>query len=827
MLPEIFFKRVEISQPVGQRRRFDNPHVRSILSTGAPDYNPVTVFIDLEVSLDFENSIVFEQIDGFDIRKYMKAFVVIADTKQKLDYIRSNINSINSTKIVELQSYFDIHSKLILEENEIDSFFQIIESYDTLSSEYAILTFVDLDYRAIAEDFELDEVFDDLTSLVEQRKKVLQVVSNGEIQNIGVVIDTRPIQKLDVERTLKTLPAIKSFNFGDKIDRVEPDGLKESYFSNNFITSDRNNRARFAFGLAVKNLLREKGKFGWTVTDDVLEDIVENSPIVDFNVYRVKVKKVTGYNSLGSKVPQSYEIPLVEERALVFSGGESAYRSFKNYENFKEIETGSTPVRLFTIKDGSLKDVTVGAYIYRVDIAIQDGTVDLMNKRYENLLLVRRFLDELYSESVKINDKFFTQRFIEYFNSVFNEQSITKEKVAFYICDSMTSYYDVDLDIYDAVLASISPANASSETIKSIMELCDQILLEYESDFGGNIHYDVKRSNIIEWTEDLVGVFDTDRERSTSIDYMEDLEGTTFVDDIGLHEINEVRYELRVNNELSKYFNNPDISGVLDTINGKTEYGEMRESSFGYFSPTVLTVNTESYSTAINSKTILNVDKNLTQNFTIHPAVQILADQPQETRTERRGVTAPVESETEEETQPVVNTYVEKYMASKTSSERPRGLERFNPSPATTFSSDLIRRRPSIVSEPPQIQSTFLQETNPEDVALLPFDEVQVFDEVRYKFDYELVNRIEYLDKFDVDKDNNTLIKRDAWKTMTKSAFDELTGEVLCRVVDYENKLKIVRNNVEYNTNNRYFILKKNKQNKVNNSARQKALIQK
>ena len=91
---------------------------------------------------------------------------------------------------------------------------------------------------------------------------------------------------------------------------------------------------------------------------------------------------------------------------------------------------------------------------------------------------------------------------------------------------------------------------------------------------------------------------------------------------------------------------------------------------------------------------------------------------------------------------------------------------------------------------------------------------LSIESEPENNFNFEMLKKIERLSGYEVDKNNNILIKQPIWKTLNKEDYDKLIGrEILCRLKEYENQdigLKKSKS-LEVDSYDDYFILVPNK----------------
>ena len=116
---------------------------------------------------------------------------------------------------------------------------------------------------------------------------------------------------------------------------------------------------------------------------------------------------------------------------------------------------------------------------------------------------------------------------------------------------------------------------------------------------------------------------------------------------------------------------------------------------------------------------------------------------------------------------------------------------------------------------PNQIKSLFLQRTKPNLIKTnwlqLKNDPLKgVGNDVRFKFDYQLLRTIEVLKGYEVDKKGRPIIRKPIWEPLKREDYENATGQaIICRMMPYENKILNIKRakDIEISTFDECFIL--------------------
>jgi hypothetical protein len=186
---------------------------------------------------------------------------------------------------------------------------------------------------------------------------------------------------------------------------------KTDYFSDLYLTRDKNGRGLMVFNFDHINYIIDRSKFGAlveTAAPGVRESIISRSPIMNLEVYRRRVVLRNGLNRLQSAAEVKYEFNPIdaEPEEIVISSadagsrlkGVSKYNATGEYANrfvllpsntdppsgyeltgdIKEIPTGARRLRSFSIGDIGISHITDGEYQYGVRLKVKDGTLQFL-----------------------------------------------------------------------------------------------------------------------------------------------------------------------------------------------------------------------------------------------------------------------------------------------------------------------------------------------------------------------------------------------------------------------------------------------------------------
>jgi hypothetical protein len=196
-----------------------------------------------------------------------------------------------------------------------------------------------------------------------------------------------------------------------------------NYCSQGMKSSDKGGIITLYFDLDFQNLVEYNSLFGSLMSGPSKNDVLENSRITEFKIYRRRVKHRLSNSRLGTTIDDIYEFDQNQPWEMIAISGEPKNKRFltesKYYGNVpkeseveqnligsvKEIYRGlfeDASIRTFEIKDYSLRDKTFGLYQYGVEMKMEDGTVMFLQNVLNDLSNAIRALTNYYTIATSI-----------------------------------------------------------------------------------------------------------------------------------------------------------------------------------------------------------------------------------------------------------------------------------------------------------------------------------------------------------------------------------------------------------------------------------------
>jgi len=169
---------------------------------------------------------------------------------------------------------------------------------------------------------------------------------------------------------------------------LDPLIVNESYFSEMFVTKDRNRNVRFFFTFDYGKFVFKNSKYAKIIEmmgEDIKQQILNNSQIVKFMVRRRQVKKQPALNRLGSPI-QNFPINDAAVEAPVILSLDDSNLSEINLILSEQTTTSDSLLRHFTGIDKSAKDESDGIFQYFVEVEVLDGFVPTIKEAYTQLI---------------------------------------------------------------------------------------------------------------------------------------------------------------------------------------------------------------------------------------------------------------------------------------------------------------------------------------------------------------------------------------------------------------------------------------------------------
>ena len=937
MMPNAFFKKIEISNTIGDRKTsYDNPHVNESLEINAQyddfgnrvykysdlfgnrvyrdavsskteqnsifsSHMDVTVTAEIDLTRDVAAPIgpdaeVYRRLDVLSdaintdiyadggILKYLSAAVIQVKDDLSLTTILENLktavwsmadlrnlNARNAISMIEIK-ITDYSQKYI------NHTFNIKE---TPVNELSYIIFVDLDLTQIGMDYDIpDEILKDIKAKYEISPRVMTVFKGGKLNTnimvfynidrqtgeitpytntavfkVGdyyydsnnnqlvaqvasndVIADSRVIAPADyLENDNQNYEYLfDSFSKRKKISHLEPVyQVTRPVFSENYITSDKDGYARGAFVFNKRLAVMLNSKYGWLLKSEeqsIIDEIMEYSEVVEMKLYRKRVRKFDTVNGLNTKI-ESYEFADDYNDIYLLRGDN------KKFFRIVRGKLAGVGMPTYTYHDPHSSGITDGHYQYEAHATIKDGCVEFLKRKYLLLDLITSKIYELLLESEQdyTYDGFFSDSFKKYLLKFYIKHNIKEEYFAVELIDIASIFCNLDPSLYNLLKGYTSFQSGGPKTLRYVYEFCNRIL-NYFNEIMPTHKYSVDMTNLsaggfkendICIKEDLRGIFDSNIKKNDGLDFIEFGEGdgkiTEYVDSTGLMVIDGLDYQRRSTFESLKYFDNPDAGGFYTVGANGVSVSNITENSYGFLTPVVLgsdqlnqlagMMNTddgrrEAETSVAARYNVQNSDTSQTGDIPVNDLSTVNLDEFQladitsadinfdttTINTVNSQLTPLTETATPAQSSVENGWFLEPIMSVST----------VNPLLAVVNSSNMS-------NEAPQLQSLYALGSFDPNASMLKLNELNQVDEYHFIYNYQLIGKVEFLSGFENSlEDGVELMSAPKWRLLTKTIFDNLRDETICRMRMYSSPLMLIKNTSEPHIYNKYFIIRRN-----------------
>ena len=321
-----------------------------------------------------------------------------------------------------------------------------------------------------------------------------QLVQNNKIQDFRL---TEKIEKLNLDFSILENKLLKQITGNP---RVNSDIVKRkvSYFTDLFLSRNKQGDCEFFFGIDFQKVIRENSPYGRIFLENVdIYQVLKQTKILSMKIFRVRVggSSEAGSNPyrlsrpLNGTIPNfdpftkpkrfNYDgitnngvnytriVPLdspqssvdmkvfdqTNELILIASETFSGKLSFHAFDgvssiaalpqiytkgiqqanpltsDFVWIPTEEGPVEYFTGVDASMKDLTDGYYQYRVELEIEDASVNFLTQKRQVLSDAKKKLNEYYKIGSKVGITSIGRIFADREKMTMEEDVLTSGKV--------------------------------------------------------------------------------------------------------------------------------------------------------------------------------------------------------------------------------------------------------------------------------------------------------------------------------------------------------------------------------------------------------------
>ena len=229
-----------------------------------------------------------------------------------------------------------------------------------------------------------------------------EVVPNTKVQDFR---DVKEIKKLQID-----LSSIENEIFvpEGQTKMLTNDKLavprKHFYFSDIWLSRDANGDARFMFAWDFGNFIRRNARYGKLFdnsSSELKQQVIDSSKIHSLAVYRKRVRDVMTQNQLGSPWRGEIDFNKDDPPELIAISGQRNAGFVKIDDGVGSLRQASPSLtekqigfKYFTGMDKTMRRVTDGEYQYGIVAEVQDGTIDYLKGRIENLAVCKKMLED-------------------------------------------------------------------------------------------------------------------------------------------------------------------------------------------------------------------------------------------------------------------------------------------------------------------------------------------------------------------------------------------------------------------------------------------------
>lgn len=188
---------------------------------------------------------------------------------------------------------------------------------------------------------------------------------------------------------------------------------KHPYISDLFLSLGTKRASKFMFLINFDDLLTNNSIFGKTIktnSTSLRKKIFDKSTIKSMKIYREKVKKVIGTNSIGSPADRFRE--LNEPPILVASTTQEKNKKIivvdSKITEEVNMSFADANVRAFNVKDTNFTSTSRGQYRYRIELEVRDGTLEFLREKAINLRdfasTLENYVSDIMNSTIRDDD---------------------------------------------------------------------------------------------------------------------------------------------------------------------------------------------------------------------------------------------------------------------------------------------------------------------------------------------------------------------------------------------------------------------------------------
>jgi len=247
-----------------------------------------------------------------------------------------------------------------------------------------VFAYVQLDTETLQRDFDLDLP----ESLLGMHGTISQSLIIQDSQAISPIVQDFRIRE-EITALVAELDELRAeqSTFPEQRDILNQSFSNNSYFSEFFVTKDKDRKSRFYFAFDYGKYVLEKSKYSALIvnmSETARKEITNESEILQFIVSRKQVSGKPARNSLGSPVRNSTLSNETAEVPVILSLDDSRLNEISLILS-DQPSTSDSFIRHFTGLDTGMEVLTDGYYQYSVNIEVMDGYVPVVRRVLSSL----------------------------------------------------------------------------------------------------------------------------------------------------------------------------------------------------------------------------------------------------------------------------------------------------------------------------------------------------------------------------------------------------------------------------------------------------------
>ena len=320
--------------------------------------------------------------ETINLRKYFKIWcIAIYDQDTAKDFEMFGAAFENSQYISKTLE--DFTSSYINADGNVELIHSFEFGIDNLEH-LTVFAYVQLDTETLQEDLGLDLP----ESLLGMHGTISQSLIIQDSQAISPIVQDFRIRE-EITALVAELDELRAeqSTFPEQRDILNQSFSNNSYFSEFFVTKDKDRKSRFYFAFDYGKYVLEKSKYSALIvnmSETAKKEITNESEILQFIVSRKQVSGKPARNSLGSPVRNSTLSNETAEVPVILSLDDSRLNEISLILS-DQPNTSDSFIRHFTGLDTGMEVLTDGYYQYSVNIEVMDGYVPVVRRVLSSL----------------------------------------------------------------------------------------------------------------------------------------------------------------------------------------------------------------------------------------------------------------------------------------------------------------------------------------------------------------------------------------------------------------------------------------------------------